>query len=88
MGIGLAIKRINGDIKIMQISKVLPAWAKHLKDDSMVSRFDAGSILGIHFSNVTTFFKSRNIKKCTHRSKVYYYFSDIKAAIEEESKKA
>lgn len=67
-----------------KISKELPSWALHLRDNSNVATSDACSILNIPFDNATSFFKIRGIKSRIFKGKAYYKLCDIKSIIEKE----
>ena len=68
------------------MNAVVPAWTSVLNDESLISKVDAVSILGISPNNINRFMNTRNIKRITQRRKCFFRFGDIKKIIEGEAK--
>ena len=68
------------------MNTVIPEWTCVLNDESLISKVDAASILGVSPTNINKFMNIRKIKRITQGRKCFFKFGDIKKIIEGVSK--
>ena len=67
------------------MNKAIPSWAKILNNESLISKLDAVSILGVCESTLDRAMRSRGFEHITLKRKCFYKFGDIKRIIEESA---